>query len=81
MKQWKKLGFMFLLGTMPMGMWAKDYLTPQKLVLHQGWEFSQVGKDVWRKAVVPGTVHQDLLNHKQLPDPFYGKNEEKVQWV
>ena len=81
MKQWKKLGFMFLLGTMPIGTWAKDYLTPQKLVLHQGWEFSQVGKGVWRKAVVPGTVHQDLLSHNQLPDPFYGKNEEKVQWV
>ena len=81
MKQWKKLGCMFLISTMPMGMWAKDYLTPQKLVLNQGWEFSQVGKGVWLKATVPGTVHQDLLNHNELPDPFFGKNEEKVQWV
>lgn len=32
-------------------------------------------------AQVPGTVHQDLINHKQLPDPFYGINEQKIQWV
>ena len=26
-------------------------------------------------------VHQDLLDHGRLPDPFYGMNEQKVQWV
>lgn len=51
------------------------------LLLNQGWEFSQVGTDKWMPAIVPGTVHQDLIRHKLLPDPFYGTNEQKIQWV
>nr|WP_302829515.1 glycoside hydrolase family 2 protein [uncultured Bacteroides sp.] len=51
------------------------------LPLDEGWIFAQVGTDNWRPAVVPGTVHQDLLRHKLLPDPFYGTNEKKIQWV
>ena len=49
--------------------------------LDAGWEFSQAGTDEWRSASVPGTVHQDLIFHNLLPDPFYGTNEEKIQWV
>ena len=45
------------------------------------WEFKQVGKGEWMSAKVPGTVHQDLIDHDLLPDPFYGLNENKVQWV
>ena len=26
-------------------------------------------------------VHQDLIAHDKLPDPFYGMNEQKIQWV
>ena len=51
------------------------------LPLDEGWTFAQVGTDNWRPAVVPGTVHQDLLRHKLLPNPFYGTNEKKIQWV
>jgi beta-mannosidase len=32
-------------------------------------------------ARVPGTVHQDLLINKKIPDPFYGTNEHRVQWI
>lgn len=53
----------------------------QTWVLDKGWEFSQAGSDEWMSARVPGTVHQDLLDHGRLPDPFYGMNEQKVQWV
>ena len=51
------------------------------LPLNEGWQFAQVGTDNWHSAVVPGTVHQDLLCHKLLPDPFYGTNEKNIQWV
>ncbi len=51
------------------------------LTLHSGWEFSQVGTELWRTAEVPGTVHQDLIQHNLLPNPFYGTNEQKIQWV
>lgn len=49
--------------------------------LNAGWTFTQVGTDKWLPATVPGTVHQDLIHHKLLPDPFYGTNEKKIQWV
>lgn len=49
--------------------------------LNSSWEFSQADKDEWLSASVPGTVQSDLINHKLLPDPFYGVNEQKIQWV
>lgn len=55
--------------------------TSETLVLDKGWTFCQAGTDRWMMATVPGTVHQDLISHKQLPDPFYGTNETKIQWV
>lgn len=51
------------------------------LNLNQNWEFTESGKDQWLPAVVPGTVHQDLLRHKLIPNPFWGTNESKIQWV
>jgi beta-mannosidase len=35
----------------------------------------------WRPAHVPGTVHMDLLADSVIPDPFYGTNESKLQWI
>ena len=46
----------------------------------KGWEKLLREKDKWQEATVPGTVHQDLLRLK-LPDPFFGTNEQQVQWV
>lgn len=50
-------------------------------LLHGGWEFAPANTGKWLSATVPGTVHQDLINHSLLPNPFYGTNEEKIQWV
>lgn len=35
----------------------------------------------WLPAEVPGTVQQDLLRAGRIPDPFWGMNENEVQWV
>ncbi len=32
-------------------------------------------------ASVPGFVHTDLMTNGLIPDPFYGTNEDSVQWV
>ena len=32
-------------------------------------------------AAVPGDVHGALLAAGRMPDPFWGRNEERVQWV
>lgn len=55
--------------------------TSDIIVLNKGWEFSQSGTGKWMTGAVPGTVHQDLIRHELLPDPFYGTNEKKIQWV
>lgn len=55
--------------------------TSETLLLDRGWMFAQSGTDRWLPATVPGTVHQDLLRHRLLLNPFFGLNEEKIQWV
>ena len=55
---------------------------PTKIIeLNGDWQFSQTEKDEWYPATVPGSVQRDLIELKILPDPYYGTNEEKVQWV
>ncbi|HWQ04828.1 MAG TPA: glycoside hydrolase family 2 protein [Longilinea sp.] len=45
------------------------------------WKFRQAGTQEWLPASVPGGVHTDLLALGQIPDPFVGDNEKRVQWV
>lgn len=57
--------------------------SPENLTIpvHTGWEFSEAHTNQWYEAEVPGTVHQDLIRLNKLPDPFYGTNEQEIQWV
>ena len=77
----KKLLTIMALGALPVLMSAAENMEPEKISLNKGWEFSQVGKGEWLPATVPGTVHQDLIDNGKLVNPFFGMNEEKVQWV
>lgn len=43
------------------------------------WQFEYEGQ--WLSATVPGCIHTDLMAHDLIPDPFYGTNEDSVQWV
>ena len=52
-----------------------------KQVLNEGWEFQCHGESDWLNATVPGCVHLDLLNHELIPDPYFGLNEQKLQWI
>ena len=45
----------------------------------KNWDFEYNGK--WLKAGVPGNNFSDLLTYDIIPDPFYGTNEDSVQWV
>lgn len=51
------------------------------LQLNDEWQFSQANKEDWHPATVPGSVQRDLIGLKILPDPYFGTNEEKAQWV
>src|SRR5204863_5820352 len=52
-----------------------------KISLQADWHFSQIGKDTWHAATVPGCVHTDLLNNHLIDDPFYRDNEQRLQWI
>ena len=70
-----------MLAAFPVLLSATENKEPEKISLNNGWEFSQAGKGEWLPATVPGTVHQDLIDNNKLINPFFGMNEEKVQWV
>lgn len=53
----------------------------QKRWLHANWYCAETGTQEKIKAQVPGTIHTDLLRAGKIPDPFFGTNEQKVQWV
>jgi len=53
----------------------------RELALTSGWEFRKYGDRNWMPAMIPGTVHTDLLANKLIPDPFFGTNEKKLQWI
>ncbi|MBE0697291.1 MAG: glycoside hydrolase family 2 protein, partial [Anaerolineaceae bacterium] len=53
----------------------------QSQTLNGNWLLHQCGTQDWFQATVPGGVHTDLLAAGRIPDPFFGVNEEAVQWV
>jgi beta-mannosidase len=53
----------------------------QKTFLNENWQFTEMGRDNWLPATVPGTVHTDLLNNKIIENPNFGNNEKKLQWI
>lgn len=50
-------------------------------ILNANWKFKQVGSKISYPAIVPGTVHTDLLENKLIKDPYLKDNEKSVQWV
>lgn len=46
--------------------------------LNGKWLFKKTDEEKWLEASVPGSVCNDLLNHKMIPDPFFGENEYTV---
>ena len=54
------------------------------IALSGEWTLSgtgESGEPLAVPAAVPGDVHGALLRAGVLPDPFFGRNEERVQWV
>jgi beta-mannosidase len=45
------------------------------------WQFRDCAGEDWLPATVPGCVHTDLLRAGRIPDPFWGANEEALQWI
>ncbi|WP_374165090.1 glycoside hydrolase family 2 protein [Arcticibacter sp. MXS-1] len=68
-------------------------ISQSRYELNEQWKFAPikaVGKDgfsisnksyslsSWKPAVVPGTVLTSMLQNKEVPDPFWGMNNERI---
>ncbi len=64
----------------------------EQLLLSDGWQWKKrtatlsleqefIAVDGWLPAMVPGTIHQELLAAGLIPDPFFGRQEDEVQWI
>ena len=54
---------------------------PNRIPLDDGWSFFFKDRQAWFPARVPGTIHTDLRQNGLIPDPFYGSNENDLQWI
>lgn len=52
-----------------------------KISLNGNWEFREAGKGDWKPATVPGCNYLDLMATGDIPDPFLGLNEHKVNYL
>lgn len=51
------------------------------LPLTEGWKFKKHNEESYYDANVPGNIFLDLQKNNIIQDPFFGDNEQKVQWV
>ena len=88
--QLKICGIILFMGLLFIpGVWAGPVTE-----LNSGWKCAPVGKvgdpgetvsrlnfklNKWEPAVVPGTVLTTMLKNGQVPDPFFGMNNEKIK--
>ena len=45
------------------------------------WKFLDVKSHEWKSFGEKGSIQEALFHLGDLPDPFYGKNEELYQWI
>lgn len=55
--------------------------TSYRNLSNENWTFNKQNESKKHKASIPGTVHTDLFQNQLTPDPFYGDNEKKLQWI
>jgi len=53
----------------------------EQIILSKNWLFKNSADQNWQSAKIPGNVYNDLIETKQIPDPYFSSNEKKVQWV
>ncbi|QKK23471.1 beta-mannosidase [Rhizobium hidalgonense] len=55
--------------------------TPPNIDLSGSWQLTSVDGEIKSVITLPGDVHTALHRAGLIPDPYFGRNEEKVQWV
>ncbi|MBB4572743.1 beta-mannosidase [Rhizobium lentis] len=54
---------------------------PSCIDLSGSWQLTSVDGEIKSVITLPGDVHTALHRAGLIPDPYFGRNEEKVQWV
>ena len=55
--------------------------TTSNIDLSGSWQLATVDGEIRTSIALPGDVHTALHRAKLIADPYFGRNEEKVQWV
>lgn len=55
--------------------------TTPNIDLSGSWQLASVDGEIGTAIMLPGDVHTALHRAGLIPDPYFGRNEEKVQWV
>src|SRR5512138_3484613 len=55
--------------------------TPGIFDLSGTWQFRKQGTTKIYNGKVPGCIHTDLYRNNIIPNPFFGDNEAKLQWI
>lgn len=55
--------------------------TNTSIELSGSWQLTSVDGEIRAAITLPGDVHTALHRAGLIPDPYFGRNEEKVQWV
>jgi len=45
------------------------------------WKMNEVGQSKSFDAAIPGDNYSALVKAKEIPDPYFGTNENEIQWV
>ncbi len=59
----------------------KEPVNMKERELNTNWKYQQINGKLKGRATVPGVIHTDLLNNKQIEDPLYRTNEKDLQWI
>ena len=51
------------------------------IALHGEWQLASADGEHGASFTLPGDVHSALVTSGIIPDPYFGRNEEVVQWV
>ncbi|MEF3131753.1 glycoside hydrolase family 2 protein [Rhizobium sp. 268] len=55
--------------------------TNPNIDLSGSWQLASVDGEIRTAIMLPGDIHTALHRAGLIPDPYFGRNEEKVQWV
>ena len=46
----------------------------EQIILSKNWQFKNSADQNWQSAKIPGNVYNDVIETKQIPDPYFSSN-------